>query len=151
MYVHVCMYEGAQMIAPCVRPVKTMIGEPGDALCLRELKAGGRNVEFPTTETEETRGPAWLLSGETTLRANDWRFATRQNEACRQEPFYREGPEKDAQACLKAQRSRGLVKSLVARLELLQGRERKKLKCCWGGWTRLFDLPLVEKHSRERK
>ena len=71
-----------------------MLGEPGLALSLRELKAGGRNVEFPTKKTEETRGPAWLLSGETSFRANLWRFAAGQNEACRQELFYREGPEK---------------------------------------------------------
>ena len=47
--------EGAQMIACCVQLVKAMLGEPGDALRLRELKARGRNVEFPTKETEETR------------------------------------------------------------------------------------------------
>ena len=49
--------EGAQMIACCVRLVKAMLGEPGDALRLRELKAKGQNVEFPTKETEETRDP----------------------------------------------------------------------------------------------
>ena len=117
--------EGAQLIARCVRLVKTMLGEPGVALRLRKLKAGGGNVEFPTKETEETRGPAWLLSGERTFRANVWRFVAGQNEACRQEQFYREGPEKDTQACLKVQRSRGRVKSLVARLELLQGGREK--------------------------
>ena len=98
---------------------------PGVALYLRKLKAGGGNVEFPTEETEETRGPAWLLSGESTFRANVWRFAAGQNEACRQEQTDREGPEKDTQACLKVQRSRGRVKSLVARLELLQGGREK--------------------------
>ena len=49
--------EGAQLIACCVRLVKAMLGEPGDALRLRELKAKGQNVEFPTKETEETRDP----------------------------------------------------------------------------------------------
>ena len=49
--------EGAQMIARCVRLVKAMLGEPGDALRLRELAADGRNIEFPTKETEETRDP----------------------------------------------------------------------------------------------
>ena len=58
-----------------------MLGEPGVALRVRELEAGGRNVEFPTKETEETRGPAWLLSGETSFRANLGRFAAGQNEA----------------------------------------------------------------------
>ena len=38
------------MIACCAWLVQAMLGEPGDALRLRELKAGGRNVEFPTTE-----------------------------------------------------------------------------------------------------
>ena len=45
------------MIARCVRLVKTMLGEPGDALRLRELKARGRNLEIPTKETEKTRDP----------------------------------------------------------------------------------------------
>ena len=49
--------EGVQMIACCVWLVKAMLGEPGDALRLRELKAKGQNVEFPTKETEETRDP----------------------------------------------------------------------------------------------
>ena len=49
--------EGAHMIACCVRLVKTMIGELGDALRVRELAAEGRNIEFPTKETEETRDP----------------------------------------------------------------------------------------------
>ena len=43
------------MIACCVRLVKAMLGEPGDALRLRELAADGRNIEFPTKETEEAR------------------------------------------------------------------------------------------------
>ena len=43
------------MIACCVRLVKTMIGELGDALRVRELAAEGRNIEFPTKETEEAR------------------------------------------------------------------------------------------------
>ena len=92
------------MIARCVRLVKTMLGEPGDALRVRELKTRGQIVEFPTKETEETqdpRGSGLYLSGKTTLRANVWRFATRQNEALRQEQIDREGPEKDAQACPK--------------------------------------------------
>ena len=33
--------EGEQMIACCFRLVKAMLGEPGDALRLRELKARG--------------------------------------------------------------------------------------------------------------
>ena len=49
--------EGAQLIACCVRLVKTMLGEPGDALRLRQLDTKGRNIEFPTKETEETRDP----------------------------------------------------------------------------------------------
>ena len=49
--------EGAQLIARCVRLVKTMLREPGVALRLRKLKAGARNVEFPTKETEEARDP----------------------------------------------------------------------------------------------
>ena len=102
------------MIARCVRLVKTMLREPGVALRLRKLKAGGGNVEFPTKETEETRGPAWLLSGERTFRANVWRFAAGQNKACRQEQFDREGPENDSQFCLKEQRSREQVEKFVA-------------------------------------
>ena len=57
---------------------------------------------------------AGLLSGETTLRANFWRFATGENEACRQEQVYREGPEKDARTCPKVQRPRGRVKKFGA-------------------------------------
>ena len=45
------------MIARCVRLVKAMLGEPGNALRLRELKARGRKVMFPTKETEKTRDP----------------------------------------------------------------------------------------------
>ena len=37
-----------------------------------------------------------------TFCANLWRFATDRNEARRQEQFYREGPEKDTQACPQA-------------------------------------------------
>ena len=57
---------------------------------------------------------AGLLSGETTLRANVWRFATGQNEACRQEQIDREGPEKDARSCPEVQRFRGPVKKFGA-------------------------------------
>ena len=101
-------------MACCVRLVKTMLGEPGDALRLRELKAGARNVEFPTKETERSTRSAWLLSGEMTFCANVWCFAAGQNKACRQEQFDREGPENDSQICLKEQRSREEVKKFVA-------------------------------------
>ena len=45
------------MIACCVRLVKTMLGELGDALSRWELAAERRNIEFPTKETEEARDP----------------------------------------------------------------------------------------------
>ena len=57
---------------------------------------------------------AGLLSGETTLRANFWRFAKDENEACRQEQVYREGPEKDARVCPKVQLPCGRVKKFGA-------------------------------------
>ena len=77
---------------------------------------------------------AGLLSGETTPRANVWRFATGENEAFRQEQVYREGPEKDAGACPKVQRPRGRVKMFgaVPGASSRLGR-KERLRCCRGG------------------
>ena len=95
---------------------------------------------------------AGLLSGETTLRANVWRFATGQNEACRQEQIDREGPEKDARACPEVQRPRGRVKKFgaVPRASSRLG-TRKTRGAVGEAGSGFCDLPSVEKYSRGRK